>query len=115
MDRLADEDDAELAAMIRADLKAKGEEKRRLEDERADLDRQREGWRLAQERLAELDLWVQNVAANLDEFDYAKRRLALSELGAEVRVWGTDHTPRWEVRLRSDAFGSSTVNSTTFG
>lgn len=115
MDRLADEDDAELAAMIRADLKARGEEKRRLEEERADLDRQREGWRLAQERLAELDLWVQNVAANLDEFDYAKRRLALSELGADVRVWGTDHKPRWEVRLRSDAFGPSTVNSAAFG
>jgi site-specific DNA recombinase len=84
--RLAVEDDADLAAMIREDLAALVNERRQLDQERDDLTRQREGWRLAQERFAELDLWVQNVAANLDDFDYSKRRLALTELGATVRV-----------------------------
>ncbi len=115
MAHLADEDDADLAALVRADLVALADEKRRLEQDRVDLDRQREGWTLAQDRLAELDLWVRNVTANLDEFGYDKRRLALSELGATVRVWATDHSPRWEVALRPDAFGPPIVNPSTCG
>jgi site-specific DNA recombinase len=106
MARLADEDNADLATLIRADLAVLVDERRRLDQERVELDRQREEWRLAQDRLAELDLWVQNVAANLDEFDYAKRRLALTELGATVRVWAKDHSPRWEVKLRPDALSA---------
>jgi hypothetical protein len=63
---------------------------------------QEQSWK-SKSRLA---LWVQDVPANLDEFDLAERRLALTELGATVRVWATDHTPRREVKLRPDAFSA---------
>ncbi|MDF3038612.1 MAG: hypothetical protein K0Q71_1318, partial [Thermomicrobiales bacterium] len=61
--------------------------------------------------LAELGLWVQNVSANIEEFDYAKKRMALSELGATVRLWATDHSPRWDVKLRPDAFSASFMDT----
>ena len=100
MGDLADEDNPDVRALIRADVAASVAEQRRLEQERADLEQQREGWRLAQERLDELDLWIQNVAANLDEFDYAKKRMALHELHVEVTLWATDHTPRAEATMQ---------------
>lgn len=100
MARLADEDDADLAALIRADLAALREETRTLERERAGLEQQREGWAAAQQRLDQLDLWVRNVSTNLAEFDYAQRRLALTECQVAVTVWATDHAPRWQATMQ---------------
>ncbi len=108
MERLAEEDSPDIAALIRADLAGLLGERRRLEQELAVVERQREGWQLAQDRLLELDQWVQNVAANIDQFDYERKRLALDALGATVRVWSTDRTPRWDVKLHCDFLTTTT-------
>ncbi len=108
MARLADEDNLDIAALIRADVATLLDEGRRLEQERSDLEIHRDGWRLAQERLSELDHWVRNVATNIDAFDYAKKRLALDALGATVRVWSKDHNPRWDVKLHCEVVTTTT-------
>ena len=65
-----------------------------IDGEHLDLERQRERWQLAQKRLAESDRWACHVTAKLDDFDYAKKGMALPELGATGRVWSMDHNPR---------------------
>jgi site-specific DNA recombinase len=110
MDRLAEENDADIATLIRADLVDLVNEKRRLEQEREALDRQRQGWQLAQDQLIELDRWLDVVAVNLDTLDYSQKRLALEALGATVRVWSTEHTPRWDISLRPD-FLTTTIGA----
>ena len=77
MARLAEEDNPDVATLIPTDLANLFDEGRRLEQEHTNLEIQRDGWRLAQERLFELAHWVRNVATNIDAFDYAKKRLAL--------------------------------------
>lgn len=98
---LAAEDNGDVAALIRTDLAALSREQRRLEQERGGLERQRETWRLAQSRLADLDAWLETVRTNLDGFDsgYAEKRLALTACRVQVRVWATDHNPRWQVTM----------------
>jgi hypothetical protein len=85
--------------MIRADLAALLTEQRVIDTERQVLERQRDSWRLAQERLHELDRWVRTVATNLETLDYAGKRLALNASQVQVRVWATDHAPRWEATM----------------
>jgi hypothetical protein len=108
MARLAEEDNPDVAALIRTDVATLLDEGRRLEQERSNLEIQCDGWRLAQERLSELDHWIRNVAANIDAFDYGKKRLALDALGATVRVWSMDHSPRWDVKLHCDVLTTTT-------
>jgi hypothetical protein len=43
------------------------------------------------------------VARNIDLLDYDGQRLALLTLGVEVRVWSTDHRPRYEIKMLPDA------------
>ena len=100
MASLAKEDNPDVAAMIRVDLAALLTEMRVIEAERETLERQRDSWRLAQERLHEIDRWVRTVATNLDTLDYAGKRLALNAIHVQVRVWATDHTPRWEATMQ---------------
>jgi site-specific DNA recombinase len=101
MDRLAQTDDADVATLIMADLAVLTAQRRRWDAERDDLDRQRQAWQDAQQRLADLDLWVRNVAANLDdiEADYGKKRFALAACKVQVRVWASDHDPRWHATM----------------
>jgi site-specific DNA recombinase len=99
MASLAKEDNPDVAAMIRADLAALLVEQRVIDSERETLERQRDSWRLAQERLHELDRWVRTVAMNLETLDYAGKRLALNASRVQVQVWATDHTPRWQATM----------------
>lgn len=98
---LAAEDNGDVATLIRVDLAALASEHRRLDQERGDLERQREMWHLAQNNLVNLDMWLETVRANLDSFDsgYAEKRLALTACRVQVRVWASDHEPRWQVTM----------------
>ena len=40
---------------------------------------------------------------NIDLQGYEGGRLALTALAVEARVWSTDHSPRWEIKLLPDA------------
>jgi site-specific DNA recombinase len=86
MASLAKEDNPDVAAMIRADLAALLAEQRVIDTEHEALERQRDSWRLAQERLHELDRWVGTVATNLETLDYAGKRLALNASRVQVKV-----------------------------
>jgi site-specific DNA recombinase len=99
MTSLAKEDNPDVAAMIRADLAALLAEQWVIDTERAALERQRDSWQLAQERLHELDRWVRTVATNLETLDYAGKRLALNASRVQVQVWAKDHTPRWHATM----------------
>ena len=106
--RLGDTDDRDVAALIHEELNALATQKRQFEAERALLQDQRAAWSLAQDRLQDLDAWRRRVAANLGGITYEERRLALRALGVEVRVWRTDHDPRFDITMRLDFIDSTT-------
>lgn len=114
MNRLADEDDVDIATLIRADLQRLLDEQRSLETERAALKLQRTNWQQAQQRLSELDAWISRVATNLDDLDYAGRRLALEACQVRVEVFGTDHTPRWQASMQLSGAAPLLFADTTF-
>ncbi len=95
--RLSDIDDDDVANLIRADLHTLAVERRRLAHERDDLKLQQEGWHTAESNLDSIETWCRNVAVNLRELSYDDKRIALNAMGLQARVWGTDHTPRYEV------------------
>jgi site-specific DNA recombinase len=113
MASLAKEDNPDVAAMIRADVAALLVEQQVIDTERETLKRQRDSWRLAQERLHELDRWVRTVAMNLGTLDYAGKRLALNASRVQVRVWATDHTPRWHATMHLGGDGPLAFLDTT--
>src|SRR5262245_50427408 len=43
--------------------------------------------------------YCRRVARNVEEATYANKRLALEALNARVRVWGTDHEPRFDLAV----------------
>jgi site-specific DNA recombinase len=106
--RLGDTDDRDVAALIHEELNALATQKRQFEAERALLQDQRAAWSLAQDRLQDFDIWRHQVAANLGGITYEERRLALRALGVEVRVWRTDHDPRFDITMRLDFIDSTT-------
>ena len=62
----------------------------------------RSAWRAWRARLGDLQAWCRTVAANVDDLDYDGRRLAMEALGVRVTLWGTDHTPRYEILTNLD-------------
>jgi hypothetical protein len=100
-------DDAEAAAPLVAELKALAERKKATEAERNTL---RQGISDAEAdatKVRDLTAWCQTVASNLDTLTYDERRLALTALGVQVRVWrpGTVSRdgvplPRWEIEMK---------------
>jgi site-specific DNA recombinase len=110
---LAAEDNADVAALIRADLAALAVAKRQLDHERDELSRQRTAWEDAQQRLADLDQWIATVSANLADADYQTKRLALSACRVLVCVWATDHTPRWQATMQLGQGAAFDIVATT--
>ena len=107
--RLADEDDADLAALIQTDLRALAMRKRELDADRAVVESQHARWEAAQTQLDDIARWCGTVAANVDGLDYAGRRLALDALRVQARVWGVERTPRYEIAA-SIPLGSAIVS-----
>ena len=97
VDRLADTDDADLAALVTEKLAALSTRRRELEAERAAVQVRRDEWELAQRRLEDLIAWCRHVAAKLAGFGYEQRRLALDALNVRVTVLGPEHTPRHDI------------------
>ena len=60
---------------------------------------QREGWETAQQRLEDFEYWCRIQAANLGTLTYEQKRLALHALNGSVRVWSTEHDPRYAFTL----------------
>ncbi len=98
--RLADVDDDDVAGLVQADLASLAAERRRLEQEQADLEVQRAGWRMAEANLDSIEAWCRQVASSLGDLGYEDKRLALTALGVEARVWATTHDPRYEIAMQ---------------
>ncbi|MDP8922556.1 MAG: recombinase family protein [Chloroflexota bacterium] len=89
--------DAEAAAPVVAEIENLRGQQRRLEAEREAVVVRRAGWEEGQRRLADLQAWCRHVSTRLSELTYDQKRLALEALGVQVRVWRTDHEPRYEI------------------
>ncbi|MDQ3692990.1 MAG: recombinase family protein [Chloroflexota bacterium] len=100
--RLALFDDDETAAPLVAEIESLARQQRQLEAEQAEIRSVRDGWELAQSRLEELEYWCRVQSENLAFMTYEQKRLALRALNADVRVWATNHTPRYLITLRVD-------------
>jgi site-specific DNA recombinase len=96
--RLADVDDDDIAALVQNQLKQLAKQRKQFEEERQSLTRQRAAWAFAQTQFNEIETWCKNVAANVQDLTYDQKRLALEALGVEVRLWGKEHNPRWQMQ-----------------
>jgi site-specific DNA recombinase len=107
VNRIASEDDNDVASLYRDQLGSLAHQSRQLQTAQRDLMRQREGWQVTQEQLADLEIWCSKVAASIGDLTYEQKRLALNALGVGVRVWKQDHEPRYDVTLSLDIVASS--------
>ncbi|MDP9363747.1 MAG: recombinase family protein [Chloroflexota bacterium] len=95
--RLALIDDEDTAAVVAAEVTALSAEKRQLEEERGRVETASADWRAARDQLADLQSWCGRVAANLGALGYDQKRHLLDALGVQVRLFHTDHDPRYHV------------------
>ena len=69
-------------------------------------------WEVAQDRLAELELWRATVAANMGDMTYQQKRLAFDALGVTARVYRADHEPRYEIEASIPLTNDEVVSNT---
>jgi site-specific DNA recombinase len=100
VNRLADVEDEEIAALVQDQLVKLTTQRKQLEQDREGVERQREMWALAQARFNDIEAWCHNVAANVQDLTYDQKRTALEALGVKVRVWRGDHNPRWNIKAK---------------
>ena len=72
-------------------------QQRVLKKEREQVLRRKVGFDAGMKRLNDLQSWCKSVSVRRGEFTYEQRRTALDALGVQVRVWRTDHEPRYAV------------------
>jgi site-specific DNA recombinase len=96
VDQLAHLGDS-VAELVREKLAALDVRRQQLIAERATTLGQQQARQVTRDRLADLETWCYGVAANLESLTYEERRLALDALGVQVRIYRTDHTPRYEI------------------
>ena len=93
-------DDPDAAAPLVAQLRGLAEQRRELEAEREGILARRATWEQAQAQLDSLAAWCNLVAAELRTLTYEEKRTALTGLGATVRLWNAERTPRYEITVR---------------
>ena len=93
---LEDEDSARL---LTAELATLSAQHKQLDRERAAKVSQQAEEAAETARLSSLVDWTTRAAANLSALTYAEKRMLLGALGVSVRVWKTDHEPRWELTM----------------
>jgi hypothetical protein len=102
MRRIATIDDDEIAAPFLVEIQALGTQHKQLQRERDDVEAERRGWQLAQERLDDLQWWCRVQSERLANLTYEQKRLALFALHVEATVWGKDHDPRFSITMQID-------------
>jgi site-specific DNA recombinase len=95
--RLAAIEDEGVATIVTTELNALVKERRQLLAEQAEAQARHTEWEASQVQLMALEEWCQRVAENLDEFSYDQKRMTLDALGVQVRLFHTDHDPRYEI------------------
>ncbi len=94
--------DDEAASPLIAELKSLTNQKRDLQAERESLLASRTLAEADRERLLSLAEWCNRVTANLPGLSYRDKRDVLSSLNVQVRVWPSNHSPRWEMTMGID-------------
>jgi site-specific DNA recombinase len=100
VNRLADEDDADVASLLRDKLAELRDQAQRLDAERREVLARRAEWEAATARLAGIEAWCRGVATQLAAFTYEDKRAALTALQVKVTLYRADHTPRWVVTAK---------------
>jgi len=103
-------DDEDAAAPLLAELRSLATQRRALEAERVQLTAERDDWERLQARLDAIAERCETVRGNLDTLDYQGKRDLLYAFNVKVKVWATDHTPRFEATMQPEGvlvFGTS--------
>ena len=88
-----------MAALVADQLTALDGQRQRLEEERREILARQRAWQAAQARIADIRMWCQRVAKNIDNLSYADKRDALTALDVRVLVYRADHPPRYEITV----------------
>jgi site-specific DNA recombinase len=92
-------DDDDAAAPLLNELRPLASQKRELEGEQRRLQDVTTVAAVEASRLGDLASWCSRVASNLATLTYEQKRLVLEALGVQVRVWRSDHEPRWQLDM----------------
>jgi site-specific DNA recombinase len=113
--RLATIDDEDTAALVAAELKALGSQRRELKTERSALEERSTSRQATHARLESLEAWCGRVSTNLDTLGYDDRRQILDALGVQVRLYHSNHDIRYEISasLPLDGHDASIVSTTS--
>jgi DNA invertase Pin-like site-specific DNA recombinase len=98
--RVSDIDDDEVSAPLIAELRTLADQRRKLEDERAALAKRAAHRATLDDLLEELtyiESWQERYAWGLEATDYARRRAFLEMLEIKVKLYRSDHEPRWKI------------------
>ena len=93
----------EAAALLLIELRALAAQRRELEGDRQHLVKARDDWERIRARLDVLTTQCPTTPANLDGLDYQGKRDLLAAFKVRVKVWATDHTPRFEATMQPEA------------
>ncbi len=106
---LEDEDDA---AAVATRINALAGQRRALEGEREAILARHAAWEEGARWLDGVERYRQQIAARLTTLDFAGKRVALEALGVEVRLFRSDHEPRWIVNALIPALPTGNMVST---
>jgi hypothetical protein len=88
-------------------------QRRTLEAERVRLAAERDDWESLQSRLDAIAERCDMVRGNLDTLDYQGKRDLLYAFNVKVKIWATDHSPRFEATMQPEGvlvFGTSNLD-----
>lgn len=95
--RLAAIDDEDAAALVTAEINNLAMQKQQLQEEQLAVGQQQADWIATADQLAKIEEWCRRVATNLPALDYEQRRALLEALDVAVRLYHSDHQPRYEI------------------
>jgi hypothetical protein len=72
-------------------------QKQQLQEEQLAVERQQADWFATADQLAKIEEWCGRVTTNLPALDYEQRRALLEALNVAVRLYHSDHQPRYEI------------------
>lgn len=93
------EDDQDSLTLLTQEMTRLTKQRSELVDDRKMKASQQAAELADTDRLLDLADWCRRTAENLELLNYEERRMVLDALGVRVRVWKTDHQPRWELEM----------------
>ncbi|CAN5521637.1 hypothetical protein BH23CHL2_BH23CHL2_07770 [soil metagenome] len=99
--RISEEERAEIVAPLMTELERLVKQENSLRIEREQAIAQQGIRERALSDLDSLSGWCETIASRIDDLSYDEKRMALTALGVEARVFSSKHDgPRWEISAR---------------